>query len=79
VLIEKIDSPEAPQFVARKLLDALACVEAGTASAINVTASIGIGVGCAGDDAETLMRRADEALYAAKMAGRNTFRVAATG
>jgi len=77
VLIERIDSPEVLQVIARKLLEAMKPACRVDALEFHVSASIGIGVGQPGDDAETLMRRADDALYAAKVAGRNTFRIAA--
>jgi diguanylate cyclase (GGDEF)-like protein len=41
------------------------------------TASIGLAYGGQGAEAEELLRRADAALYAAKSAGRNDYRVAA--
>ena len=77
VLIEGVESPQVPQLIAHKLLETMtqACRH-GTAE-VCVGASIGIAVGAPGDNAESLMRRADEALYAAKVAGRNTFRTAA--
>lgn len=77
VLIEQIDSPRAPEVVARKLLEALVPPFVVNAVELRVTASIGIGIGTPGNDAATVLRRADEALYAAKVAGRNTFRAAA--
>ena len=41
---------------------------------IYVTVSLGVAQARAGDDAETLIRRADMALYEAKTAGRNCVR-----
>ena len=44
----------------------------GGAEPLSVTISIGVAATCgAGDTAEHLLKRADEAVYAAKAAGRN--------
>ncbi|WP_374631415.1 diguanylate cyclase [Ferrovibrio sp.] len=44
---------------------------------VNATVSIGIAPYCSGDNVDRLLSRADAALYAAKLAGRNSVRVAA--
>ena len=44
--------------------------------AFSVTVSLGVAGYREGDDASTLIRRADEALYLAKERGRNRFAVA---
>lgn len=46
---------------------------------IEITVSIGVTMVAAGDDAETLLRRADLALHAAKQAGRNRVECRAMG
>jgi len=61
--------------VAQKVLDALAQPFALEASEVFVSASIGISVYPAdGEDAETLLRNADMAMYRAKKASRNAYR-----
>lgn len=49
------------------------------AAVIEISASIGAAVYCAGNSHEQLYKRADVALYDAKAAGRNTWRLAAGG
>jgi diguanylate cyclase (GGDEF)-like protein len=44
---------------------------------VSITVSIGMATLNASDDAESLLARADKALYAAKKQGRNRFAVAA--
>ena len=64
--------------VARKLLAMMqAPVEIGAVT-LHITASIGVVRSLRPQSAKTLMDLADQALYAAKTAGRNTYRVAAT-
>jgi len=76
VLVEGDDTLSDISVVARKMLDALAppcIIEAHT---LQVTASIGIArYPHDGTELAELMRRADSAMYEAKAAGRNTFRV----
>ena len=78
VIVEDADSAGAAEAVASKILRAMQPHFIVDASALAVTTSIGIGLAAAGTDAETLMRSADEALYRAKAAGRNTYRTVAT-
>jgi diguanylate cyclase (GGDEF)-like protein/PAS domain S-box-containing protein len=77
VLVEDIDSPAIVELIARKLIDKLSEGIALPIGCIAVTTSIGIAFRAdtvtSGDE---LMKLADDALYAAKAAGRNTFRVA---
>jgi diguanylate cyclase (GGDEF)-like protein len=62
--------------VARKIISSMTTPVMVGAMPLNVTTSIGVVVSAAGqDDAASLMFRADEALYRAKRAGRNTFEV----
>ena len=46
---------------------------------IQRTASLGVAVGCDGDEAEDIIGRADSALYVAKRSGRNKVVVAGEG
>lgn len=76
LLLPRVLHPEGTSAVARKLAEALCApvtLESGT---VSVTPSIGIA--CYpedGADLRTLLRHADMAMYAAKFAGRNGFRV----
>jgi len=76
VIVEDVDSAAA-EVVAGKILAAMQPHFIVEATSLQVTTSIGIAIAAPGTDAETLMRNADEALYAAKAAGRNTFRTVA--
>ena len=77
VLLEGMHSDEEPQFIARKIIAAVEKPFFLDEQAVRVTTSIGIAMRASADEAaSTLMRRADEALYDAKRAGRNTFRLA---
>ncbi|MBN8506054.1 MAG: diguanylate cyclase [Burkholderiales bacterium] len=55
----------------REQVQALPVPAPGLAEALHMTVSIGVAAWQAGDDADTLLARADAALYAAKQAGRN--------
>ncbi|WP_374661357.1 diguanylate cyclase [Inhella sp.] len=55
----------------RAQVQAEAVAAPGLAEALHMTVSIGVAAWQAGDDADTLLARADAALYAAKQAGRN--------
>jgi len=78
VIVEDAESAEAAEVVAGKIIAAIRPQFSVDAATLQVTTSIGIGIAAAGTDAETLMRAADEALYQAKAAGRNTYRTVAT-
>jgi len=71
------DAPDAPQAIAEKLIASLRDeIEIG-AMRLRVTTSIGIAQGVPfGSGHDELMRQADKALYEAKAAGRNTWRIA---
>ena len=72
ILLEDV-GPEGAEAVARKVLAEMARpVETGDVR-LDVTTSIGIACTREPVDAATLMARADEALYAAKRAGRNRY------
>ena len=77
VLLEGMHSDDEPQFIARKIIAAVEKPFRLDEHSVGVTASIGIAMRAqSGESASTLMKRADEALYEAKRAGRNTFRLA---
>ncbi len=76
LLLEDVETPAAAETVARKIIDTLCQpFELG-----EVTARIGVSVGIALTTeenrihAKTLVRNADHAMYAAKLAGKGTFR-----
>ena len=77
VIIEDVASAEAAEVVAAKILAAMQPHFIVEATTLQVTTSIGIAIAAGATDAETLMRSADDALYEAKAAGRNTYRTVA--
>jgi len=79
VIVEDADSPDVAEAIGRKIIDAIQPHFSVDAATLQVTTSIGIGFAAAVIDAETLMHSADEALYQAKAAGRNTFRTIVAG
>ena len=76
VIIEDVESPEVPDVIARKLVAAMQPEFVALGRSFRVTASIGVGVCRSMPTEDSLMQVADEALYAAKAAGRNIYRVA---
>ena len=77
ILLEAQTGEGGASLVAQKILAAMrAPVRAGDTEIV-VTTSIGIAIlrDASAEDAEALSKRADVALYEAKSAGRNTFRV----
>ena len=64
--------------LASKVMQAVSLPYSMQGSSVEVTASIGIGIyPLHGQDVETLMKNADLAMYAAKQAGKNVYRIAA--
>ncbi len=78
ILLTEIPDPTLPGKVATRILAGIRAPFLVEGLAIPITASIGIGVYPEdGGDFEALYKSADAAMYAAKEAGRDTFRVAA--
>lgn len=75
VLLEDVKDEVAPRRVAEKILEAMRQPVDAEGTAIVVTTSIGLALFGAEAEAEALARGADAALYEAKAAGRNTYRV----
>ena len=76
VLVDDVDALDAPSAIADKLIASLNNEIIVGEKRLQVTTSIGIAEGIAiGSDADALLRLADAALYEAKRAGRNTWRV----
>lgn len=74
VLIEEFDQPEQLAVVARKIIRATAHPVVERGRECRVTASVGIALYPQdGEDAETLLRSADSAMYEAKVQGKNRF------
>ena len=74
MLLAAVDHADAAPEVARNVLDALEQPFTYEGQELDVAASVGVTVFPAdGTDAETLIRRADSAMYQAKALGRNTY------
>jgi diguanylate cyclase (GGDEF)-like protein len=75
IILARVQGPHEVEEIAQRIVDNLAKpfkLEAGVAK---VSGSIGIALfPLAGEDADRLTHNADRALYAAKAAGRNTYR-----
>ncbi len=77
VLLEDIDLPAVAQSIARKVIEKLSTGVCVDGKFVPVTASIGIAFrSWTISSSDQLMKFADDALYEAKAAGRNTFRIA---
>jgi predicted signal transduction protein with EAL and GGDEF domain len=75
VLLTDVELPEDVANVARRITDLMSHPITVDGHEISVGASLGIAMQPAdGDEAEILLRKADAAMYAAKTAGRNSFR-----
>ena len=77
VIVEDASLPDAAETVARKLIDEMHHGIKVDEVTLVATTSIGIAFTAAPVDAATLLASADAALYAAKQAGRNTWRIRA--
>lgn len=77
VLVEDAALPEAAETIARKLIATMGASIPFVDANVEVTTSIGIAYASQPTRADRLMAAADEALYEAKHAGRNTFRMKA--
>jgi len=77
VLLPEVKTPEGVAAVASKMLKAIREIRSVGGFAIRMSSSAGLAMyPWDGDDAQTLIKRADAALYAAKDAGRDTYRFA---
>ena len=76
ILLEGIASPEAVGAVAGKIIDVAAVPFELSGQPMTVTVSVGAVVYCGGPvEPEQLLSRADQAMYQAKHAGKNTYRI----
>jgi diguanylate cyclase (GGDEF)-like protein/PAS domain S-box-containing protein len=75
VLLEQVESADVPEQIAQRLVQVMAQPMRVEGRDVWVTTSIGIGYAQHPRDGDTLMRLADAALYGAKEAGRNTYRL----
>src|SRR6202035_4124479 len=77
IMLRQISSPEDAPTVALKLIQAVTQPYVLNGQTVRVTTSAGVGVyPVHGEDAATLMKCADLALYEAKRAGKNAYRIA---
>jgi diguanylate cyclase (GGDEF)-like protein/PAS domain S-box-containing protein len=75
LVLAEMTRPDDAAVVARKVLDALAAPFLLGEHEAAISASVGIAIFPAdGDDAETLIKHADTAMYRAKESGRNSYR-----
>ncbi len=75
VVLTEVAHPEDPALVARRILQSLARPFSLGAETVLITASIGISVFPGdGEDADTLVKNADTAMYTIKDQGRNDYR-----
>ncbi|MEO6154321.1 MAG: sensor domain-containing diguanylate cyclase, partial [Thermomonas sp.] len=75
ILVEDAGLPGSAEVIARKLIAAMAIPIDADGTPVASTTSIGIAFSSNAPDSEALMAGADAALYSAKDAGRNTYRM----
>ncbi len=75
VVLECVDEHDQPEVLAERLLNALRVPMTIGSREVCVGVSIGIATATADDDAESLLRNADTAMYAAKSSGKACIRV----
>jgi diguanylate cyclase (GGDEF)-like protein len=78
ILVEDVDGTAAAEAVAAKLVVAMHDDVPTSAGPRSITTSVGVAYSTGTIDAISLVALADQALYAAKSAGRNTYRLRAT-
>src|SRR5262249_13798881 len=71
VLVCHVAEPGHAVGIAERILRSISTGFAYAGTPIKVTASIGVALSREGDDAESLLRRADTAVYVAKRGGKN--------
>jgi diguanylate cyclase (GGDEF)-like protein len=72
-----VSSPDYAPMVALKIIEAVSQPYVLEGQTVSVTSSAGVGIyPIHGEDADTLMKCADLALYEAKRAGKNAYRIA---
>lgn len=79
VVLEDIVGPQPAEVVARRILTAMEPPFRLGAADRRVSTSIGVAVSESGEALDRLLERADEAMYRAKRAGRNTYAISAPG
>ena len=77
VILEGLGDPDDAERVAAKIVEAVRAPMRLGEVAINVSVSLGLALLEAEDDSAALLKRADEALYAAKRSGRDRYVVSA--
>lgn len=76
IILEGLQTPDEASAIAAKIIANMEPVFELPTGSRKVTTSVGITIRRADEiDADTILRRADEALYSAKSAGRNTFKI----
>jgi diguanylate cyclase (GGDEF)-like protein/PAS domain S-box-containing protein len=75
ILLSQIEHAEDAAFSARKILRSLAAPYVIDNKSLDISASVGVSAyPCDGQDAESLLNKADAAMYEAKKHGRNNYR-----
>ena len=74
IVMEGVDQPAAARVVASKVIEAMRAPFLIGGEERSVSTSVGVAISAGqGDDADALLKRADQALYEAKRAGRGGF------